>query len=153
MNTDRNKIDPVEQFHLDLTALALEHPHTATISENRQFKTRFFNVYFKEVAEQYLASVDLHPDYAYLMVGRLVAQGYEVKFIPRNKHGYCQCTISRKSGETDGLTEVLTGEAGKMYKAVLSAVAKHILILRDAGEGETYWAGRKQNTIDGDGFR
>jgi len=153
MEEARSKIDPIERFVLDLQTLAIEFPHVAVTSKNAQYKTMFFNVYFKPEAEKYLSELDMHPDFAYMLAGRLTNYGFTVKFIPRNKHGYCQCSVSKPSGEELGYTEVLTGEAGKMHKAVLSAFAKHVLILREAGEGEFYWAGRQQNTIDGDGFR
>lgn len=153
-NTDRNThIDPLEEFINGLMVLAIEHPHTAIISENRQFKSRFFNVYFKEAAEKYLSGVTLHPDYAYILASRLVAQGFTVKFIPKNSHGYCQCTITKPSGEANGLIEILTGEGGQMYRAVLSAIAKHFLCLETLSDGTSYWRGRQQNTLDNDSFR
>lgn len=153
MTTDRKAIDPLEKFVFDVQTLALENPHVAVMSKNAQFKTIFFNVYLNTHAEAFVTGLDLHPDYAYVLAGRLIAQGYTVKFIPRNKHGYCQCTISRPSGEENGFTEVLTGESGKMSVAVIVAFVKHMLCLRDAGEGETYWHGRTQNSLDQNGFR
>lgn len=151
--TPVRQLDPLEKLITDLQVLALEYPHTAVTSENRQFKSTFYNVYFKSEVESYLSKVEIHPDYAYLAIGRLVAQGYTVKLIPRNKLGYCQCTITQPSGEDGGQAGVVTGEAGKMFMAVISAFAKIILITRDAGEGEVYWAGRKQNAIESGGFR
>jgi len=153
MNGNNRSIDDLEKFYLDLQTLALEYPHTAVTSKSTQYKTEFFNVYFKQEVEDYIAASLLHPDLAYLLVAKLLQDGLVVKLIPLTKHGYTQCTISRLSSEANGYVQVLTGEAGKMYKAIMCAFAKHILILRDAGEGETYWHGRKQNTIEGDGFR
>lgn len=150
--SDRNYTPP-NQFFTELQGIALEYPHTAVISQSPKFNTVFYNVYFKSEVEKWLESLNLDPDYSFVLVGKLAASGYTVKLIPRNKHGYCQCSITRPQADKSEGMHVITGEAGKLHDACLSAFVKHILVLQDNGDSGDFWHGSELIGRDTKKFR
>lgn len=154
--SDRTRIaisKEADQLLADVQAFALQNPHTAVLSTNQQFKTNFYNVYPNDAGEKFLQERLGTGFEAYELVSVLIQMGFTVKVIPRNKHGYCQCTISRSSGEDSRLTDTLTGEAGKAQMAILVAFVKMALVAGYTDEGDVYWNARRMNAIDESGFR
>lgn len=121
------------------------YPHVAVISQNDQFKSRFFNVYFRTEVEQALSIINLSPVHCYAILGTLVTEMYTVKVVPPNDFGFATCTISIKDLGKNAYTNVISGTAGKPHDAIVSAFVKHRLVLSSEG----YWFGdSKPNKLD-----
>lgn len=152
-NTRVTPSKEVDQLMAELQAYATTNPHTAVFSSNSQFKTNFYNVYLNDGAENFIQSLFDVGFEAYELLQPLTALGFTIKLIPRNKHGFCQCTISRAEGVDGRNTDTLTGEAGKMQMAIVVAVLKCLLIASYTPEGDMYWNSRRLNTVEERGFR
>lgn len=131
------QVTTVEDLIADIALIKVEIPHTAVIASNDQYKTKFFNVYYRSEIEPWLDTVDIPELTCYAFIPLFVRDGYTVKVLPTNDQGFAQCTVSVKELGKTPYTCCLTGTGGKPHNAILSAYIKHSLILDEMG----FWHG------------